>query len=86
MAPKNGRSQVQPGLPRLVAVSFTGDTPLTQNWKDAWLAMETSSSVIRTTRQYSLSNKQGETLKPGERVEVVGKKSKREAGVCTFIN
>jgi len=33
---------------------------------------------------YSLTNKQGETLKPGERVEIVGKRSKNEAGEPTF--
>ena len=38
----------------------------------------------KDNQTYSLTNKQGETLKPGERVEVVGKKSKNEAGEPTF--
>jgi len=33
---------------------------------------------------YSLTNKQSEALKPGERVEIIGKKSKNEAGELTF--
>jgi len=38
----------------------------------------------KDNQTYSLTNKQTETLKPGERVEVVGKKSKNEAGEPTF--
>ena len=33
---------------------------------------------------YSITNKQGQMLKPGERVQVVGKKSKDDAGNPTF--
>jgi hypothetical protein len=33
---------------------------------------------------YSLTNNQNETLKPGQRVELLGKKAKDEAGEPTF--
>ena len=35
-------------------------------------------------RTYSLTNKQNKTLKPGERVELLGKKAKDESGEPTF--
>jgi len=38
----------------------------------------------KDNQTYSLTNKHGATLKPGERVEVVGKKSKNDAGEPTF--
>jgi len=40
--------------------------------------------VGNDNQTYSLTNKQGDTLKPGERVQVVGKKSKGQAGQPTF--
>jgi len=38
----------------------------------------------KDNQTYSLTNKQGETLKPGERVQVIGKKSKDDAGNPAF--
>jgi len=38
----------------------------------------------KDNQTYSLINKHGETLKPGERVELVGKKSKNDAGEPRF--
>jgi hypothetical protein len=38
----------------------------------------------KNNQTYNLSNQQNETLKPGERVELVGKKAKDEAGEPTF--
>ena len=38
----------------------------------------------KDNQTYSLTNKQREALKPGERVEVVGKKSKDGAGEPSF--
>lgn len=41
--------------------------------------------VSETDNQtYSLTNKQDETLKPGERVELLGKKAKDDSGEPTF--
>ncbi len=40
--------------------------------------------VDKDNQTYSLTNKQDESLKPGERVQVVGKKSKDHAGQPTF--
>ena len=38
----------------------------------------------KDNQTYSLTNKQGENLKPGERVQVIGKKSKDEDGNPAF--
>jgi len=38
----------------------------------------------KDNQTYSLTNKQNETLKPGERVEVVGKKVKNDSGEPMF--
>ena len=38
----------------------------------------------KDNQTYSLTNKQNETLKPGERVELLGKKTKDDSGEPTF--
>jgi len=38
----------------------------------------------KDNQTYSLTNKQNETLKPGERVELLGKKAKDDSGEPTF--
>jgi len=38
----------------------------------------------KDNQTYSLTNKQGQTLKPGERVELLGKKAKDDSGEPTF--
>jgi hypothetical protein len=38
----------------------------------------------KDNQTYSLANKQNETLKPGERVELLGKKVKEDSGEPTF--
>lgn len=38
----------------------------------------------KDNQTYSLTNKEGETLKPGERVQLIGKQSKDEGGNPTF--
>jgi hypothetical protein len=38
----------------------------------------------KDNQTYSLKNKQNQALKPGERVELLGKKAKDEAGEPTF--
>jgi hypothetical protein len=38
----------------------------------------------KDNQTYSLTNKQDETLKPGERVELLGKKAKDDSGEPTF--
>jgi hypothetical protein len=38
----------------------------------------------KDNQTYSLNNQQNETLKPGERVELLGKKAKDDSGEPTF--
>jgi hypothetical protein len=67
---------------RPAATSFTGNSTIEPRCKAALAAMEIGLSAIRTTAPMRV-NKQ-EPLKPGERVELKGKKTKDESGEPAF--
>jgi hypothetical protein len=87
-APKGGYSSMGPAIGGAVggAAAVAGFL----YWKHTHAKLEGCVSgdgdklVDKDNQTYSLTNKQDESLKPGERVQIVGKKSKDSSGQQAF--